>query len=153
MSFMKWLFAAPVLIVTGFVLDGTAQAKPIRTVLDGVYTESQASRGQQAYAMNCARCHGSDLESFSGPPLKGNLFMDRWREFNLNVLFDLIKDTMPRDMPGSLQDKDYLDILSQILRENGIPAGATELTSSAVNATLLVGKDGPKPLPNSAPVR
>jgi hypothetical protein len=139
-------------MLTGFVLDAAAQTKPVRTVLEGVYTESQATRGEAAYATNCARCHGSNLESFSGPPLKGALFIDRWREFELNVLFDVIEESMPKDQPGSLTEDQYLDITSHILRANGIPSGSKELTKAAVPTTLLVGKDGPKPLPNSTPV-
>jgi cytochrome c553 len=146
------LFVIVILVTSNFILDAAAQTKPIKTVLDGVYTESQASRGETAYATNCARCHGPNLESFSGPPLKGNLFMDRWREFDLSVLYDVIKDSMPKDQPGSLSEQQYLDIASHILRANGIPSGSKELTSPVVQTTLLVGKDGPKPLPNSAPV-
>ena len=146
------LFVMLIVVSTGFDLDAAAQAKPVRTVLDGVYTESQAVRGETAYAANCARCHGANLESFSGPPLKDNLFMDRWREFDLSVLFDVIKDSMPKDQPGSLTEQQYLDIASHILRANGIPPGSKELTSVVVQTTLLVGKDGPKPLPNSASV-
>ena len=146
------LFIAAIFMVTGFVLDAAAQAKPVRTVLEGVYTESQATRGEAAYATNCARCHGSNLESFSGPPLKGSLFMDRWREFDLNVLFDVMKDSMPKDQPGSLTEEQYLDIASHMLRSNGIPSGPKELTAPVMQTTVLVGKDGPQPLPNSAPV-
>ena len=138
--------------MTTFGVDAAAQAKPAKTVLDGVYTESQAQRGEAAFAASCARCHGANLESFSGPPLKGNLFMDRWREFDLSVLFDLIQGSMPKDQPSSLTEAQYLDIASHILRANGIPSGSKELTREVVQTTLLVGKDGPKPLPNSAQV-
>jgi cbb3-type cytochrome c oxidase subunit III len=122
------------------------------TVLDGVYTAAQAARGQTAYAANCASCHRADLTGFSGPPLKGGLFMDRWREFKLSVLYDLIKTTMPMDNPHGLASEAYLDILAFMLRTNEIPAGSKELTEPVVAATLLVGKNGPQPLPGSTPV-
>ena len=127
-------------------------AAPQKTVLDGVYTSPQAQRGQAGYAAQCASCHRADLAGFSGPPLKGDLFMDRWREFNLDVLFGLIKNTMPANNPGGLSDAAYLDILAYLLQSNEIPAGAKELTSSVVGNTLLVSKDGSKPLPTSAQV-
>jgi len=120
------------------------------TVLDGVYTAAQARRGQAGYEAKCASCHRADLSGFSGPPLKGDIFMDRWREFNLNVLFDLIKDTMPADNPGTLSAALYLDIQAYLLQANGIPAGNRELTADLMATTLLVGKDGPQPLPSSA---
>ncbi len=78
--------------------------------------------------------------------------MDRWREFNLNVLSDLIQNTMPADNPGTLPKPDYLDVLAYLLKTNEIPSGKKPLTADSVAGTLLVGKDGPKPLPTSAQV-
>jgi len=127
-------------------------AAPQKTVLDGVYTSPQAQRGQAGYAAQCASCHRADLGGFSGPPLKGDLFMDRWREFNLDVLFSLIKNTMPATNPGGLSDAAYLDILAYLLQTNEIPPGTKELTAGLVSTAMLVGKDGPKPLPTSAQV-
>ncbi len=122
------------------------------TVLDGVYTAAQARRGQSVYQGKCATCHRADLSGFSGPPLKGDIFMDRWREFNLSVLFDLIKNTMPADNPGTLSSAAYLDVQAYLLEQNGIPAGKRELTADLAGDTLLVAKEGPKPLPTSAQV-
>jgi len=127
-------------------------AAPQKTVLDGVYTSQQAERGQAGYAAQCASCHRADLGGFSGPPLKGDVFMDRWREFNLDVLFGLIKNTMPATNPGGLSEAAYLDITAYMLQANEIPPGPKELTANVVRTTLLVGKDGPKPLPTSAQV-
>src|SRR5690242_13400019 len=123
-----------------------------KTVLDGVYTPSQAKRGQQAYDSNCASCHRADLTGFSGPPLKGELFMDRWREFNLSILFNLIRTTMPLGKPGTLDEHLYLDVLSYILQTNSLPPGSKDLTAEVTGSTLLVGTEGPKPLPSSAHV-
>ncbi|HJT87460.1 MAG TPA: cytochrome c [Bryobacteraceae bacterium] len=128
------------------------QGQSGKTVLAGVYTKAQAQRGQSGYQAHCANCHGADLSGYSGPPLKGDLFMDRWREFNLSVLFDLVKGTMPMDNPGSLGQSAYLDLTAYLLEANSIPAGQKDLTAAAVASTLLVGKDGPKPLPTSAQV-
>jgi mono/diheme cytochrome c family protein len=137
-------------ITAGFAIAISNAAD--KTVLDGVYTPAQAKRGQTAYESKCASCHRSDLGGFSGPPLKGDLFMDRWREFRLHVLYDLVKSTMPADNPGSLSEAAYLDIQAYVLQANGIPPGTKELTPEAVASTLLVGKDGPKPLSTSAQV-
>jgi len=125
---------------------------PPKTTLDGVYTKAQATRGQAGYATYCASCHGADLGSFSGPPLKGNLFLDRWREFNLDVLLSLIVTTMPASNVGSLSENAYIDIFSYLLESNGSPAGSKDLTAAVAATTLLVGKDGPQPLPSSAQV-
>jgi hypothetical protein len=129
-----------------------ADSKDRKTVLDGVYTASQAERGKAAYAASCASCHRADLTGFSGPPLKDDLFMDRWREFNVEVVFNLIRNTMPANSPGTLSEDKYLDILAYILQANNLPAGSKNLSVDMLGSTLLVGKDGPKPLPGSAQV-
>lgn len=135
------------------LLVGCALAQPPgQTVRDGVYTSAQAKHGQTVYERSCGSCHRADLGGFSGPPLKGDLFIDRWREFNLNVLADLIQNTMPADNPGTLAKTDYLDVLTYILQANEIPSGKKPLRPEQLATTLLVGKDGPKPLPSSAQV-
>src|SRR5579871_1920018 len=117
-----------------------------RTVLDGVYTDAQAKRGEAAYGMNCAKCHeGADVD---GPPLNGDPFIDRWREDRLSTLFAFIRTNMPRDTPGKLPEADYRDILAFLLQANGYPAGGSDLT--APETVQLVGRDGPKPLPTNA---
>jgi mono/diheme cytochrome c family protein len=135
-----------------FVGGGSLAAPPSKTVLDGVYTSGQAKRGEAIYGAQCAICHRSDLSGFSGPPLKGDLFLDRWREFNLNVLFDLVKNTMPASNPGGLSEAAYLNVLAYLLEANEIPAGKSELKTGMLDSTLLVGKNGPQPLPTSAQV-
>jgi mono/diheme cytochrome c family protein len=135
------------------LLAACACAQPrTKTVLDGVYTASQATHGHAVYERHCSSCHRADLTGFSGPPLKGDLFMDRWREFNLTVLADLIQNTMPADNPGTLPKADYLDVLAYLLQANEIPAGKKPLTADGLAGTLLVSKNGPQPLPTSAQV-
>jgi quinoprotein glucose dehydrogenase len=125
-------------------LPGLAQGS--RTVLDGVYTDAQAKRGEAAYGMNCAKCHeGADVD---GPPLNGDPFIDRWREDRLSTLFTFIRTNMPRDTPGKLPEASYRDILAFLLQSNGYPTGSAEL--AATDSIQLVGKDGPKPLPTNA---
>jgi|SRR5690242_17719686 mono/diheme cytochrome c family protein len=127
-----------------------AQNNSPQTALAGIYTEAQAARGKTVYNSSCSVCHNADLTGFSGPPLKGDLFMDRWREFNLDVLYNLIRTTMPNGAPGSLAESNYLDVLSYLLKSNDLPAGRKDLTTDVVARTLLVGKNGPQPLPSSA---
>jgi len=119
-----------------------------RSVLDGVYTDAQARRGEAAYGINCAKCHeGADVD---GPPLNGDPFIDRWREDRLTTLFTFIRTNMPRDSPGKLPESDYRDIVAYLLQANGYPTGNAELTPTAVENIQLVGRDGPKPLPTNA---
>lgn len=131
------------------------QASPDqKTVWNGVYSAPQAVRGQAEYEANCMGCHKTG-ESAVNPDsrLKGPNFMERWREDTLESLFVLIKATMPRAKPGSLSDKTYIDVISFLLRENGFPAGANELTDATLPTVRIELKDGPKPLPSGALVR
>ena len=116
-----------------------------KTVLDGVFTAAQAERGAAVYFARCSACHeGADVD---GPPLTGAPFLDRWREDTLDGLFEFIKTEMPQSTPGSLSDAAYLDIVAHLLHENDFPAGPFELTMGLVNSTLVVGPNGPQPLP------
>jgi mono/diheme cytochrome c family protein len=121
------------------------------SVLDGVYTSAQARRGQEQFEQHCASCHRSDLSGFSGPPLKGDRFLDQWREFPLDVLFKVMQSQMPLGNPSGLPPSTYLDLAAYILEANGLPPGTQELTLTVVATVLLVGPGGPKPLPTSAP--
>jgi mono/diheme cytochrome c family protein len=137
----------------GLLTEISAFGQPPRTVLDGVYTDAQAKRGEAAYGKNCAGCHGEDLFGRAMGPLRGEHFLDRWREESLNVLFTHIRTKMPANAAGSLNEATYVDILAYILQVNMFPAGSRELTADAVGETLLVGKDGPQPLATNALVQ
>lgn len=128
-----------------------------RTVLDGVYAEAQAERGMASYEANCASCHKPTLDG--GPealPLRGGHFLETWRDDSLEPLFDHMRTRMPRrpaGEPGSLNAKVYVDIIAYILKVNEYPPGSTELTQDALANILLVGAEGPQPLPTNASVK
>jgi mono/diheme cytochrome c family protein len=122
-----------------------------KTVWDGVFTEAQAQRGRTAYTQYCVTCHKADLMGIEGA-LKGEPFMERRREDNIETLFLDIKATMPRGNAGKLPDQTYVDIISYMLQNNEMPAGSDELKPEMLPSVEVVGKDGPKPVPNFAPV-
>ena len=134
------------------VIEARSQA-PVKTVLDGVFSEAQAKRGEAAYAANCGVCHGADLEGISAPELKGTHFLERWREDMLDTIYNYIKDNMPQgrapDAPR-IPDTDYLDILTHILSVNGYRAGASDLTGDLLEKVMLVGKNGPQRVPDGS---
>jgi mono/diheme cytochrome c family protein len=134
-------------------LSGFAQSKPkTGTVLDGVFTASQAERGKALYEMNCAECH-EEGGAADGPNLHGVGFLDRWREDSLDTLYTYIRKNMPEDMPGELAAPVYRDVLAYMLSRSGLPAGDAELTDDVIRETVLVGPDGPKPVPTNTPVQ
>jgi len=134
------------------VIRGQAQ-EPGRTVLDGVYSDAQAARGKATYTTTCSGCHGSALEGVSAPQLTGNRFIERWREGMLDSLYSFIKERMPPNRGAGarpIADKDYLDILTYILNVNGYRTGASELTPEFAGTVMLVGMNGPQPVPDGS---
>jgi S-disulfanyl-L-cysteine oxidoreductase SoxD len=98
---------------------------------DGVYTDTQAERGSVQFQQQCARCHGANLAgTFETPPLVGR-FKPYWSGATLDTLFDYVAMAMPLDRPGSLSRAANADILAFILKTNGFPAGAKELSANS----------------------
>ena len=86
------------LVSASAVCVGAVSQNKSKTVLDGVYTPSQAERGRDAYFQNCARCHRDDLSGNpEAMPLTGRRFIDSWREDSLFSLFDHMATRMPRE--------------------------------------------------------
>jgi len=120
-----------------------------KTIWDGVFTLTQAERGYQAYGMYCSRCHGDDL-SGRGGVLIGGKFMDRWREDHLTSFYTVVHNTMPPGARGRVSDANYLDIVAYVLHVNEFPAGQVELTAASLDHIAVVGRDGPKAVPDFA---
>lgn len=103
-------------------------AQSDRTIWSGVYTTDQAARGKRAFELNCGRCHNSELEgSANAPALKGPAFLARHDNDSLGAIFIFIRDNMPRDAAGPVDDVTKVDILAYMLQRNEIPAGTREL--------------------------
>jgi mono/diheme cytochrome c family protein len=145
--------ALVLLIVCAFAVQAQSQAP--KTVLDGVYSNPQAERGHVSYTTYCSACHGNALEGISAPPLNGNRFIERWREGALGPLYAFIKERMPFGRPANAKpilDNEYLDILTYVLKVNGYRAGENELAPGLLGAVMLVGMNGPQPVPDGAHV-
>ena len=102
----------------------------------GLYTEVQATRGEQLYDQFCIACHGAKLQGNPAAPLAGSVFLGRWADgqHTLDDLFYIIRTQMPYNAPGSLAKQQYVDVVAYLLKVNAFPAGEMELTPSS--ATL-----------------
>jgi len=146
-----------VALTIGTALATTLQTSSAerKTIWNGVYTDAQATTGQPIYEEFCRGCHGVNLEggaSQGAPPLRGEKFMENWREDNLGSLFTKIRTTMPLRESKVLTDGEALHLVAYILRANEFPTGS-ELTHNVLSATQIERKDGPKPLPNYSVVQ
>ena len=99
-----------------------------RGVWDGIFTTAQADLGKQS-AGRCQGCHGPELAGTDrAPALKGNAFLADFEDGSVNRLFVKIRDGMPPGNVDSLPPETKLNIVAHLLRENGFPAGSSELT-------------------------
>jgi S-disulfanyl-L-cysteine oxidoreductase SoxD len=144
MRFMLWA----VLAAGALTAEAQEPAKPGegKTVWEGIYTTTQATRGQVQYESTCRSCHREG-------PRRGEAFMRDWQGTGLDGLFSQIRTSMPPTAPGSLTDNAYLDIVAYMLQVNTFPAGGSELTAEAIKSIRVEGKDGPEPVPNFALVQ
>ena len=116
------------------VLEGLEVTGPMISVWDGVFSEAQATRGEEAYAGACGTCHGrrlngapDDPDMRSTPPLARARFLRIWEGRSLATLFEYTRATMPESNPSSLTDQEYVDVIAYMLTVGGMPAGDDEL--------------------------
>ena len=96
--------------------EASAAQSSAGSVLDGVFTPAQASRGERTFSDVCAACH--DTGEFSGG------------RFRIGELFETISTLMPEADPGSLSPAEYAAIVAYLLQVNGYPAGDADLPTN-----------------------
>lgn len=125
MTFASATLAALVLLSVTSYMSVQAQA-----VVEGVYTEAQAKRGEKVYAENCSFCHGDDLKGSDViPALTGSDFVASWQGKTAADLFEKINTTMPATAPGTLTAEQSADSVAYMLSVAKYPAGTTELSA------------------------
>jgi S-disulfanyl-L-cysteine oxidoreductase SoxD len=127
------LVGAVALVVLALAVMARA-AQPSRStkqsVWDGVFTDTQASRGERQYGRACEHCHGADLAGDQVneiPALSLDTFMTSWGGKSVKDLVETVKRSMPKDKPGSLGTGAYVDVVAYLLQANRFPAGSREL--------------------------
>jgi mono/diheme cytochrome c family protein len=124
----------------------TVRAQQPGSVLDGVYTDAQAKRGEKVYTDTCAPCHGPKLmgTDTGGPTLVGPDFINGWKDMSVGALLNKINMDMPSNAPGTLTPEQYADALAYVLSVNKYPAGMAELPTDPT-ALKPVKMAEPKP--------
>ncbi len=142
-----FLLRAPIAAVVVVASAAALRAQDgVKNVAAGVYSDPQALRGAAAYDQACGRCHRQDLGGADGPALRDDRFNRTFAGKDLKTLYTRIQTTMPRGAPASMSESAYLDITAHILKENGFPAGPTELSAEGL-AGVDILTSRPKPLP------
>ena len=108
--------------------QAAAAAGASKSIWDGVFSEEQAKRGEEAYKTHCSECHGGDLmgDGFA-PSLAGADFQGNWNDLSVGDLFERIRISMPPSGPSSVTPAAKADILAHIFNMNKYPTGTTEL--------------------------
>ena len=101
-----------------------------RSTGQGVYSREQWMRGRDVYAGMCAGCHPAVTHV-------GPAFTTSWAGKKLSDLFGFLRERMPKNDPGSLSEQDYVDVMSYLLRLNGMPAGVDELPMDSLALTKI----------------
>jgi len=117
------------LILNFVLLPALLSAQPAKTVLDGVYTDGQAKRGEAFSNSKCQACHGERLAGDMGPPLAGSDFLSGWNGKPASELFDKIKTTMPQGEEGTLTAAQTADLVAYLFQLSKFPSGPAELAT------------------------
>ena len=113
------------------------------------YTPEQASNGKELYGKFCAVCHGANGEGGTVPeqfgkiagtkasPVAGPGYLPKMK--TAGQAYDFAKMNMPANKPGSLKDKEYLDIISFALQANNVKPDGKPLTPASAQKIKLAG--------------
>ena len=88
---------------------------PTRSDKDGVFPAAQARRGGALFEEKCTNCHAL------------RIWGQEWPGKSVFEVYDMIRNFMPEDNPGSLSPQQTRDVVAYILQANKIPAGKKEL--------------------------
>ena len=116
------MVVAAIGVAPGARLAGAGQdaPPPVISTMTGVYSAAQATRGEETYMAICVSCHPRGTYTTPG-------FKATWIGRPLSELFDLVKEKMPKNDPGSLTPAEYAQAVAYLLKINEVPPGEAEL--------------------------
>jgi cytochrome c len=82
--------------------------------------------GQHTFDAVCWACHSRDLSGGKAPPLTGSTFYKIWQGRRVDALFEFIRNTMPKDNPGSLSDQMAHDLVAYIVARSNNAGSLTD---------------------------
>jgi len=102
----------------------------LRPASTGVYTDSEAVKGENVYKATCSSCHTTSDQA--GPQFKVNWVGKTVYDYIANL-----KKTMPDDNPGGLSDDEYKRVTAYILKLNGYRPGPDPLPADTSAMKLI----------------
>lgn len=131
-SRLNWtmLVAACLLVSERAAAAQGPSANGQRSTKEGVFNRDQWMRGRDLYAGLCAGCHPAVTHV-------GPVFTKSWAGKQLSDLFGFLRERMPKNDPGSLSEQEYVDVMSYMLRLNGMPQGNDEMPADSTALTKI----------------
>ncbi len=129
----RLLIAVVILVFQASALGQSARTPEYSSVQQGVYSTTQAARGEAVWNNHCAECHYPEEYS--------NGYLSAWNGENVFDLYAYLRITMPYLEPGTLENEQYVDVTAYLLSRNPLPAGDTELEvdRQALQGILIEG--------------
>src|SRR5438093_779818 len=81
------------------------------TIWDGVYSADQAESGA-ALIGQCRGCHGGNMDGGQAPALRGDKWLDYWREDTLDSMYTMIKESMPPRASSQMTESQALSLVA-----------------------------------------
>jgi len=140
-------------LATGVLLSLAGSLHAQQSILDGVFSSSQAAIGAQLYGQSCIECHGATLRGGeAGPALTGAAFWDKWSGQSLAALYQITASTMPVNNPNGFSAEQYAALIAYMLQQNGLPQRADPMPSAALDLVNIRLAEPAEPL-RVAPVQ
>jgi len=99
---------ASTVLALAFFVSGTSQPQNV---------SANAGAGQEVYQKSCLACHGADGNSGRARDLVTDAFKEKYKDFE--QLEADIKQSMPKNAPGSLTDLEYQQVTEYLWKLNG----------------------------------
>lgn len=116
---------------------GAAGAEDPKSILDRIYSESQAQRGERQFKISCSSCHTPRMFS-------GGAFAERWNGQTMGSVLEWVSMNMPENDPGGLKPQQYADILAFVLGINGYPVGSDDMPADVATLKQYAIVENPK---------
>jgi mono/diheme cytochrome c family protein len=108
-----------------------------KSILDRIYSEPQAQRGEQQFKTSCSSCHTPRM-------FTGGAFAERWNGQSMGNVFEWVSVNMPENDPGGLKPQQYADILAFVLGMNGYPVGSDDMPADVATLKQYAIVENPK---------
>lgn len=106
---------------TQAVAKPAAAKSTLRSTRVGVYTADQAMKGREVFLGACTGCHT--------PAAHTGAVFAKWAGRPLSEYYGYVSHLMPKAAPGTLSEDEYVWVVAYLLKINGMPAGAEELSA------------------------